>query len=82
MMSSLASSRVLIGCLMLTAVLAVPLRADAQNRLGGHFGMLFPLVDHVGGETTTIGDDFKIGFPMGVTVKASENGRSIWNWCR
>ena len=24
------------------------------------------------GETTTIGDDFKIGFPMGITVKTSD----------
>ena len=71
-MSSLASSRVLVGCLTLMALLAVPLSAGAENRLGGHFGAVFPLVSHVGGETTTISDDFNIGFPMGVTVKTSD----------
>ena len=45
---------------------------SAQNRLGGHFGVVFPLVTHVNGETTNIGDDFKIGFPMGITVKTSD----------
>ena len=60
-------------CLMaLLAIAALPGRADAQDRLGGHFGAVFPLVTHVNGETTTIGDDFQIGFPMGVTVKTSD----------
>ena len=47
--------------------------ASAQNRLGGHIGVVFPLVNHVNGETTNIGDDFKIGFPMGITVKTSDD---------
>ena len=46
--------------------------ATAQDRLGGHFGVVFPLVTHANGETTNIGDDFKIGFPMGITVKTSD----------
>lgn len=58
--------------LVLLAMAAVPQRAAAQDRLGGHFGAVFPLVTHAGGETTTIGDDFKIGFPMGITVKTSD----------
>jgi hypothetical protein len=45
--------------------------ADAQDRLGGHFGVVFPLVNHVDGDTVTIGDDFKVGFPMGITIKTS-----------
>src|SRR5215470_8353945 len=45
---------------------------DRQDRLGGHFGVLFPLVTHVNGNTIGIGDDFKIGFPMGITVKTSD----------
>jgi hypothetical protein len=45
--------------------------ANAQDRLGGHFGVVFPFVTHVNGETTSIGDDFKMGFPMGITVKTS-----------
>jgi|SRR5215470_2750864 len=58
--------------LLLLATAAVPLPASAQDRLGGHFGAVFPLVNHASGETTTIGDDFTIGFPMGVTVKTSD----------
>ena len=45
---------------------------DVPDRLGGHFGVVFPLVTHVDGVTTNIGDDFKLGFPMGITVKTSE----------
>jgi hypothetical protein len=46
--------------------------AFAQNRLGGHFGVVFPIVTHANGDTTDISDDFKIGFPMGITVKKSD----------
>ena len=46
--------------------------ASAQDRLGGHFGAVFPLVTHVNDNTIGIGDDFKIGFPMGITVKTSD----------
>ena len=54
-------------------VLVVPglAPAQAQDRLGGHIGVVFPLVTHVNGDTVTIGDDFKIGFPMGITIKTS-----------
>jgi hypothetical protein len=45
--------------------------ANAQDQLGGHFGVVFPLVTHANGDTTTISDDFKLGFPMGITVKMS-----------
>src|SRR5262245_22508493 len=51
----------LLRFMILLAVLAVPGRVAAQDRLGGHFGAVFPLVTHVNGETTTIGDDFTIG---------------------
>jgi hypothetical protein len=51
--------------------LAAP-AAMAQDKLGGHFGVVFPLVTHVNGSTTNIGDDFKVGFPMGITVKTSD----------
>jgi hypothetical protein len=71
-MSVAASSRLLTGCLMFLALVVLPHRAAAQDRLGGHFGAVFPLVNHVGGETTTIADDFVIGFPMGITVKTSD----------
>jgi hypothetical protein len=46
--------------------------ARAENSLGGHFGAVFPLITRAGGETTNIGDDFKVGFPMGITVKKND----------
>lgn len=52
--------------------LLAPAEASAQNRVGGHFGLVLPLATHVDGETTDITDDFVIGFPAGVTVKTSE----------
>jgi hypothetical protein len=72
-MKSIAAARSLvIRCAFLLAAIGVPLQVGAQDRLGGHFGALFPLVSHVGGETTTIGDDFTIGFPTGMTVKMND----------
>jgi hypothetical protein len=56
---------VLVVCLAASA-------ADAEDRLGGHFGVLFPLVTHVNDNTVGIGDNFQIGFPMGITVKTSD----------
>ena len=53
-------------------VLLVPAPARAQDVLGGHFGFALPLVTRAGGETTTLGDQFKISFPMGVNIKTSE----------
>lgn len=60
-----------VCCLGLALVL-LPRTARAQNRLGGHFGAVLPLVTRVGGNTVTLADDFSIGFPMGITVKTSD----------
>jgi len=54
---------------VLAVAIASPAHADDQ--LGGHFGVVFPLISHANGETTTISDDTKVGFPMGITVKTS-----------
>ena len=53
-------------------LLATGSSASAQDQLGGHFGVVLPLVTRADGVTTTIGDDFKIGFPMGITVKKTD----------
>lgn len=55
----------IVSCLSVSA-------AEAQNQLGGHFGVLFPLINHVNGETTDISENFVMGFPMGITVKTSD----------
>jgi hypothetical protein len=49
--------------------LGLPQTVAAENRVGGHFGFVVPLVTWVDGESTTVSDDFKIGFPVGITVK-------------
>jgi hypothetical protein len=72
MTSIFAARSIIIRCALLVAAVGMPLHVSAQDRLGGHFGAVFPLVTRASGETTTIGDDFKIGFPMGVTVKMND----------
>jgi len=72
MMTAATSGRLVTGGALLLAFALCPPSAVAQDRLGGHIGAVFPLVNHVGGETTTVADDFTIGFPMGITVKTSD----------
>lgn len=61
-----------IGLAFTVAALSLdPSPAAAQNKVGGHFGVVFPLITHADGETSDIGDDFSMGFPMGITVKKS-----------
>jgi len=43
--------------------------AAAEDTLGGHIGVVFPLVTHADGTTTSLSDNFVIGIPAGVTVK-------------
>ena len=61
-----------VSLLVVALLLCTGSSVFAEDRLGGHFGIVLPLVTHGNGETTTIGDDFKIGFPTGVTVKKSD----------
>jgi hypothetical protein len=43
----------------------------AQERVGGHFGALVPIVTRSQSGTATIADDFVIGFPTGITINAT-----------
>jgi hypothetical protein len=61
-----------VRTLFVLAALAAPTAASAQDTLGGHIGVVLPLVTRANGTTTTIADDFQIGFPMGITVRRSE----------
>jgi hypothetical protein len=45
--------------------------ANAQDRLGGHFGIVLPLVKKPGRQPG-IQDDFSVGNPMTVTVKTTD----------
>jgi hypothetical protein len=58
--------------MIVAGLLAMSTPAAAQDRVGGHFGVALPLVTHAQGDTTTIGDDFVIVFPTGITVRKSD----------
>ena len=63
------SFRRALSHLFVLSAVAVAAPANAQDRIGGHFGTVIPIVSRAGGSTTTIGDQFKIGFPTGITIK-------------
>ena len=65
---AVSKQAVCITVIAFVALVAVPM-AQAQDNIGGHIGFVLPLVTHAGGNTTTIADNFAIGFPMGVTFK-------------
>jgi hypothetical protein len=52
--------------MLLTVATAI---AEAQTAIGGHIGFVLPIVTRVGGQTANLGDDFSIGFPVGITIK-------------
>jgi hypothetical protein len=55
---------------LLMSLMGDPPAAKAQDsNIGGHIGFVLPLVTHAGGETTSLADNFSIGFPLGVTFK-------------
>src|SRR5262245_23699348 len=57
----------------ISLMILVPFReAAAQNRVGAHVGAVFPLITRANGETVDIGDDFKVGFPIGITIKKTD----------
>ena len=43
----------------------------AQNTVGGHMGLAFPIVSTTGDQTTTINHNFSMAFPVGISVKGS-----------
>jgi len=52
-------------------------QAKKGPTVGGHIGFVLPLVTHSGGQTTSLGDQFAVGFPVGITVKGS--GRTAFD---
>ena len=61
-----AAAGIVFAAMLMAVCFAAP--AAAQDTLGGHIGVVLPLVTHAGGQTTSISDSFSIGFPMGITV--------------
>lgn len=56
------------GLVLLALLVVLAPGLHAQN-IGGHIGFVLPLVTHAGGNTTNLGDNFSIGFPMGITFR-------------
>ena len=55
--------------LVLAAVVGCLISAvTAQTEVGGHVGVVFPLVTRANG-TNTIADSFSVGFPAGITLR-------------
>ncbi len=50
-------------------LVSVAPEARAQTSVGGHFGFVIPFFTHFDDETTTVSEDFVIGFPTGISVK-------------
>jgi len=57
-----------ISAILALSICGAASMASAQT-IGGHMGFVLPLVTNAGGQTTTLGDNFSIGFPIGITVK-------------
>jgi hypothetical protein len=47
----------------------VPVAAQTSNTVTGHIGFAFPLVSTNGSETTTLGNQFQVVFPVGIGLK-------------
>lgn len=50
---------------------AATAQAPPPPRVGGHVGVVFPIVTRSDGRTITIADDFAVGFPLGITIRNS-----------
>lgn len=62
----------LVICLIAVAFLGLPTDTAAQDRVGGHFGVVIPLATRANGTTTTVSDDFVVGFPTGITIRTGQ----------
>jgi hypothetical protein len=64
---------IVLAAMATTLAVSVPLaQAQEGKTVGGHIGVVLPLVTHTGGHTTNdLADQFSIGLPVGITVKGS-----------
>jgi hypothetical protein len=69
MLSARVVAVTLGAALALTIVAPRTVSADPPKRIGGHIGFVIPLVSRADGQTTTVADDFVIGFPTGFGLK-------------
>ncbi|MDW3194547.1 MAG: hypothetical protein R8G66_19370 [Cytophagales bacterium] len=58
--------------LLIVLLLAMVYVSNAQS-IGGHVGIVHPLFTLSEGETSTIADQYTVGFPIGLTIKRKSN---------
>lgn len=63
------ANRALCAAALILAFTFASVPAAAQDGIGGHVGVVLPWVTHSAGQTSTLSDNFNIGFPMGITIK-------------
>jgi len=74
MLSARSVAALTLGtALALTVAAPRAAAADQPKRIGGHIGFVIPLVSRADGQTTTVADDFVIGFPTGFGLKRFGN---------
>jgi len=56
---------------------AFSIAAKAQTSVGGHVGLVLPLVTSTNGQRSDLANNFSIGFPAGITVKGT--GRTAFD---
>ncbi len=56
---------------LLCGIFSVAGAQEPPPRVGGHVGIAFPIVTRSDGQTTTISEDFIVGFPVGITIRNS-----------
>jgi len=55
---------------------------EPPPRVGRHVGIAFPIVTRSDRRTTTISEDFIVGFPIGIVIRNSSPSRSTSSSCR
>lgn len=68
---AISSQALLAVVVVVFSLAAVSLTTKAQTTVGGHIGFVLPLVTSAGGQTTSLADNFSIGFPAGITLKGT-----------
>lgn len=56
-----------------TCVLITCLQFSAKAQPGFHAGAIHPLITFSGGESSTIGDNYSVGFPVGINFPINDN---------
>ncbi len=62
----------LMASLLLLLAVSTTTETQAQNTVGGHFGVVQPIITIFDGDVNDHFDPYTIGFPLGITVRKNE----------